>query len=136
MEMKRTNNHNLYVLDDRRNTEFLENVLQRHENKFLCQVCLKTFSSKHCLKEHGYTHSNLKPYKCRNCPKTFKHASQLSVHKKVHLNTYKPVWPKLTQMLSHPVLKEKIKDFDVEKVELPLIAAPQAWSLPKIIILE
>lgn len=111
--------------------ELVDNLVRRPEKKFKCDVCSKYFSSKHCLREHGYTHTNERPYSCSLCQKPFKHASQLSLHKKVHSVKYVPVWPKLTSMLA--TFPGEVLEIEAEKerITLPLIEGPQLFVLPK-----
>lgn len=111
-------------------SESQESRQRRPQKNFRCQTCLKRFSSKHCLKEHGYTHTNEKPYKCAVCLLPFKHASQLSVHKKIHRITYEFKYPTLTQLLK--TCKETLPtaQISVEIVDIPLISGPQPWVLP------
>ena len=111
--------------------ELVDNLVRRPEKKFKCDVCSKYFSSKHCLREHGYTHTNERPYSCPICQKPFKHASQLSLHKKAHSVKSEPVWPKLTSMLA--AFKSEVLEIEPEKerITLPLIEGPQLIVLPK-----
>ena len=53
---------------------------------YRCKKCKKVLGTKLCLKEHLYTHTGQKPYKCNEpgCEKIFRQSSQLSYHKKVH----------------------------------------------------
>lgn len=111
-------------------SESQERRHRRPQKNFRCQICLKRFSSKHCLKEHGYTHTNEKPYKCAICLIPFKHASQLSVHKKGHRITYEFKYPKLTHMLESYKKTLPTAQISIEIVNIPLISVPQAWVLP------
>lgn len=111
--------------------ELVDSLIRRTSKRFKCQRCLKYFSSKHCLKEHGYTHTNERPYSCRVCLKTFKHASQFSLHKKVHVVRTEISWPKLTEMLLCAKTKTEKIEISAEKIDLPLIECPQEFKLPK-----
>lgn len=113
----------------------LSDALERSSvRRFRCDLCLKNFSSKHCLKEHGYTHTNEKPYCCSFCRKVFKHASQLSLHKKVHNVKANLVWPKLTDLMNNQQKKYWASE-SYPRISLPLISVPQDFSLPNINIL-
>lgn len=68
--------------------------LRRHINfshlkirNFQCHYCEKKFVSKQNLREHEFIHTGEKPFTCTEpgCRKKFRQASQLSVHRKVHL---------------------------------------------------
>jgi hypothetical protein len=111
--------------------ELVDDLVRRPEKKFKCDVCSKFFSSKHCLKEHGYTHTNERPYSCPSCQKPFKHASQLSLHKKVHLVKHELVWPKLTEMLARFKPDDQEQGIPQQVVSLPFIQGPQTMVLPK-----
>ncbi|XP_045505859.1 zinc finger protein 98-like [Colias croceus] len=50
---------------------------------FKCEHCSYCTSLKADLKEHMYTHSNVKHYKCKECPLSFKTASTLKHHVQV-----------------------------------------------------
>lgn len=56
------------------------------KKKFLCGKCLKNFSTKQSLREHFYTHSGKKTFKCQEpgCGKAFRQSSQLCNHRKTH----------------------------------------------------
>jgi uncharacterized Zn-finger protein len=53
--------------------------------KYRCHDCDKQFASKQNLNEHMHIHSGAKPFFCKICSKTFRQASQLSLHKRTHL---------------------------------------------------
>ena len=61
------------------------------QSDFKCPSCNKKLSTKQSLKEHLYTHSGEKPYKCleAGCGLLFRQSSQLSNHKKVHFEIKK-----------------------------------------------
>ena len=102
---------------------------QSFDEVLKCIHCLKQFSSKHCLKEHYFTHTDERPYKCKNCSKRFKHASQLSLHKKSHILLTELKWPKLTDLLKYE--QKIIIDLgEVEKIQLPIITGPKELDLP------
>eukprot|EP00742_Colponemidia_sp_Colp-10_P015794 GILJ01018053.1.p1 GENE.GILJ01018053.1~~GILJ01018053.1.p1 ORF type:complete len:246 (-),score=17.74 GILJ01018053.1:264-1001(-) len=56
------------------------------EKKHGCRTCGKRFSLPQYLKEHVYTHTRERPYKCsvNGCEKTFRQAGKLSLHLKKH----------------------------------------------------
>lgn len=51
-----------------------------------CSYCNRKLSSRQCLREHTYTHTGEKPYKCTElgCTKSYRQGSLLTIHKKVH----------------------------------------------------
>ncbi|OMJ82435.1 hypothetical protein SteCoe_16841 [Stentor coeruleus] len=68
-------------------------ILKRHilafhglVNKFKCEICKKSLASRQNLKEHVFTHTREKPYKCEElgCWMTFRQGTHLSAHKKFH----------------------------------------------------
>lgn len=120
-----------YTTPELKVEELIDSLTRRPMKKFKCDTCLKYFSSKHCLKEHGYTHTQEMPYSCRFCQKPFKHASQLSLHKKVHVVKNEIFWPKLTEMLLDYKEEPENLQQETENIELPPIIGPQEFKLPK-----
>lgn len=55
-----------------------------HDNKFVCERCGKSLSSKQNYQEHVYTHTGEKPFVCKDCGVRYRQCSQLSVHKRIH----------------------------------------------------
>lgn len=97
---------------------------------FKCNLCNKSLSTKQSLKEHLYTHSGEKPYKCleAGCGVLFRQSSQLSNHKKVHLEIKKNT-PELTKVnlviLSRLFLK-------IEKTEYSIPTGPYTLNDAKL----
>ena len=50
--------------------------------KYCCDLCHKSFSSKHCLSEHNHKHNNIKPYICELCSESFRYSSQFAIHRR------------------------------------------------------
>ena len=94
--------------------------------KFVCGKCLRNFSTKQSLREHRYTHSGKKTFKCQEpgCGKAFRQSSQLCNHRKIHkrgrpINSSQSL--DLTREISNEYQNSNqfsgIEDF----IELPLI---------------
>lgn len=64
--------------------------------RFECQHCNRILSTKQSLIEHSYIHTGEKPYKCSEpgCNHVFRQSSQLSYHKRIHLELKKVTEPK------------------------------------------
>ena len=106
-----------------------------HENKFVCEFCGKSLSSKQNYKEHTYTHTGEKPFACPDCGVRYRQCSQLSVHKRVHRNAKKTstnefrelkvTFTQLTDMLDFDRLKSfDTTDFVVPKLFQTIVLPP------------
>ncbi|CAH1793091.1 unnamed protein product [Owenia fusiformis] len=60
------------------------NHLHRHINLFICKICKMTFISFALWRVHGNVHGDPK-YICHICGSQFKHRSQLTSHKEIHI---------------------------------------------------
>lgn len=62
-------------------------LLRRHLNRhnpdktFICQECGRACYSLHSFKQHTFTHTNERPWKCDLCEKVYKRKEKLRVHK-------------------------------------------------------
>uniref|UniRef100_W5N302 C2H2-type domain-containing protein n=1 Tax=Lepisosteus oculatus TaxID=7918 RepID=W5N302_LEPOC len=56
----------------------------------LCSVCLKCFSSPSKLRRHYLIHTDLRPFDCWECGKTFRQLAHLKVHQETHRNGLRP----------------------------------------------
>ena len=96
---------------------------------FVCLLCDKRLSSKQNLNEHMNTHTGRNPYLCPydDCGERFKHASQLSIHKKLHRNMLERQGLPEPGHASEPfILPIPIRpEFNQEIVILPPITGPQ-----------
>ena len=54
------------------------------EKPFKCKQCLKSYSSSGDLTLHLRTHSGEKTFKCEQCPKSFSQSSHLTSHLQTH----------------------------------------------------
>lgn len=60
-------------------------LIHFEDNPFVCELCGSGFRSRTCLNSHVFhKHSSVRKHKCPECPKTFKTATQVKVHQRVH----------------------------------------------------
>lgn len=60
-------------------------LIHFEDNPFVCEQCGTGFRSRTCLNSHVFhKHSSVRKHKCPECSKTFKTATQMKVHKRVH----------------------------------------------------
>lgn len=113
----------------------------------ICQVCLKTLSSKQNLKQHMNIHTGEKPFKCcfPGCISSYKHASQLSNHRVLHQQYTKVATSSLDdirtfiKLLIQALERSSVIDHDSDRkqnkkkrINLPCIERPQVGVvLPK-----
>ncbi|XP_018565872.1 zinc finger protein 675-like [Anoplophora glabripennis] len=57
-----------------------------------CPHCLRTFSRRGTLNSHVANHTNVRPYRCEDCSKSFAVKSELTTHRKVHGDKHKCVY--------------------------------------------
>ena len=101
------------------------------KSTYRCTICTRCFSSKQCLREHGFIHTKEKPYTCALCKKRFRHASQFTLHKKSHGSQSRMMWPKLTDLLKTNIEIPYYVIECTERIEIPQISEPQHITLPK-----
>ena len=58
--------------------------MNKHEKRFLCNVCGKGFGTKCDLRDHTNIHNGEKPYVCKFCSKSFASFGTLRMHERSH----------------------------------------------------
>lgn len=104
------------------------------KKKYRCRECLKYFSSKQSLREHKYSHTNLKPYACNMCNKTFRFGSQLCIHRKTHSVSIEIEGLRLTDLKPNLSKEERPSVALIELVRLPKLGVEQAGILPNLFL--
>ncbi|OMJ85121.1 hypothetical protein SteCoe_13652 [Stentor coeruleus] len=117
--------------------------LKRHEEafhsdnkKFQCEYCTKVLSSRQNLKEHEFIHTNEMPYLCKEfgCGLRFRHGSQYSAHKRIHIAIKNIVDSPLVGSFNVPFIKEGLNKENTNErhveIKLPLIVGGQDYFLP------
>jgi uncharacterized Zn-finger protein len=97
--------------------------------KFKCQACGCFLISKQSLKEHYHIHLGSMPFKCVTCDKTFRQASQLSLHKRIHVTkgTYGEYEKNYIELDACSFLPIQIEyKLDLDNLTLPLISSDRA----------
>ena len=102
----------------------LNRHIKLHHQKiaFVCPICQKKLSSKQSKDEHIFSHRKEKPYVCSHpgCTETFRQASQLSFHKKLH---------KVGDTADRP--GSSPEDIDRQSFQIPFTYLPLPWALKK-----
>jgi hypothetical protein len=57
------------------------NLRRRREAKHQCEHCGQTFTAKHNLQNHIYSHTGVRPFKCSECSQTFVTSGVLNRHR-------------------------------------------------------
>lgn len=90
--------------------------------KFKCTICEILFSSKQSLREHYYKHQGTMPFKCLSCNKSFRQASLLSLHKRIHNS----------EGTDSVIIKSAMEDFKFEYQKVDNKAKEKKINLPLI----
>lgn len=90
-----------------------ECVEEQNPKDFTCQKCNRVLATKQSLKEHSFTHSEKKLFRCSEigCGKTFRQSSQLCNHRKVHKEAKKLMKNQSIKNTSVDHSTEKHSDF-------------------------
>ncbi|XP_063701353.1 oocyte zinc finger protein XlCOF26-like [Culicoides brevitarsis] len=59
-----------------------KHLAPENQTKWICEYCAKCFNSKYKLTLHSRSHTNVRPYKCTQCPASFKQQTDLNTHVK------------------------------------------------------
>ena len=96
--------------------------------KYSCDLCQKSFSSKHCLSEHNYKHNNIKPYICELCDESFRYSSQFAMHRRL-CGDSKSISKNPTENIKSSSACEPFQDL-ISEEKLKPISGPQTFELP------
>lgn len=110
-------------LDLNKHIKIHSNANSNLSKTFVCKKCSREFGTKQGVKEHMYTHSVKKNFKCQeqSCGKSFRQSSQLCNHKKVH------------RMAKDMLVKQSVEDQATEKMLLDLKSRVARSQFPDII---
>ena len=59
---------------------------QTTDKRFKCNICCKSFASKHSVTSHLYQHTAENPFTCNICNKSFSCTPNLTAHLRIHNN--------------------------------------------------
>lgn len=94
-----------------------------HVKKYRCNICEVLFASKQSLQEHIHIHTGQMPFKCATCDKFFRQASQLSLHKRMHILEGK----------NSSYCKVEVEQYDdIVPIEICMEVDENKFRLPKI----
>ncbi|XP_058058846.1 zinc finger protein 502-like [Anopheles bellator] len=70
------------------NTQSMLNTHRRNmhctERPYSCPKCSKSYAQETRLRQHMFSHEEIKPHACQQCDKTFTTATNLRIHQRVH----------------------------------------------------
>ena len=84
------------------------------ENRFQCQLCLKTFKRKDHLANHERTHTEERPFQCEICNKAFARKDNLDKHRRIHEKHFEC---------------DKDSEFDFASFFLDNLTQSRAWAI-------
>ena len=99
------------------------------DEKVVCDICNKTYSSKHSLNTHLLTHSQEKKHKCRYCNTRFRLAATLKRHERRHTGERPHKCPVCTQCFID--ISELNRHLAVHNVENPFTCAVCGQAFPR-----
>ncbi|XP_029924391.1 zinc finger protein 1 homolog isoform X1 [Myripristis murdjan] len=64
--------------------ELIKHLQSAIKKRHFCDLCGKTFTKMHLLKEHSKIHTGTKEFTCQDCGKAFLRKTELTVHTRAH----------------------------------------------------